>query len=120
MRPPVRPLVIILKRVWFDAIVHGEKRHEWRRHDHRFNARTCRVGRSVHLVVGYRRDRPEAFATIAGVEFKSSDNSPGAAAIYGAGVECIVIELADVKPIRARRSMIRSASATAVVVQAQR
>ena len=88
-----RPLVVVLKRTWFDAIILGTKRHEWRRHNNRFNSITCRIGRTVKLVAGYRKDRPTAYATIAGIDFKLTE--PGS--LYGPGVECIVIELRDVR-----------------------
>lgn len=53
----VKPLFIPLKREWFEAFAAGEKFHEIRPYGARWNERTCTIGRSVTLSLGYGKLR---------------------------------------------------------------
>lgn len=52
-----RPLFIPLKREFFEAFERGEKTEEYRVLGPRWNASTCRPGRSVILSLGYGKTR---------------------------------------------------------------
>lgn len=52
-----KPLFIPLKREYFEAFERGEKREEYRPFGPRWNAETCRVGRTVVLSLGYGKAR---------------------------------------------------------------
>lgn len=51
------PLFIPLKREFFEAFVRGEKTCEYRVLGPRWNAQTCKIGRSVTLSLGYGKTR---------------------------------------------------------------
>lgn len=52
-----KPLFIPLKRDYFEAFERGEKREEYRPFGPRWNRRTCEIGRSVVLSLGYGKRR---------------------------------------------------------------
>lgn len=87
----MKPLFIPLRREWFEAFAAGTKRHEWRRHDNRWNARTCVVGRPVILSLGYSGARLTGRVT----SFNVRPATGPAALIYGEGTDCAVIGVAD-------------------------
>lgn len=90
-----RPLFIPLMGVWFDAFARGVKRHEWRRLGKRWHPAICPPGRAVILSRGY--SGPRLSALVAGVTIEPAQ-SPETVAFFGAGVACLVIELADISP----------------------
>ena len=84
-----RPLFIVLRREWFDAFGSGSKTDEWRRYGPRWNEKTCRIGRRVILSLGYTPRR--LFGVV--VAFRVRKATGPAAAIYGQGTPCAVIEI---------------------------
>jgi hypothetical protein len=83
----MKPLFIPLRREWFDAFAAGIKTEEWRRHDARWNERTCAIGQEVILSLGYTRARLLGRV----VSFDVRPATGPAADIYGAGTPCAVI-----------------------------
>lgn len=81
--PVEKPLFIPLKGEYFDAFAAGTKHAEYRPHNGRWNAVTCRVGRRVLLSRGYGRQH-RLWATITAFAIELSPQSlPGWLACYG-------------------------------------
>jgi hypothetical protein len=99
-----RPLIVPLKRQWFEAFARGEKTEEWRRHGARWNARHCWPGRPVILTLGYasaicpeHADR-RLHATLAAVEYRQPDTEERRDLL--GDVECVVLKLTDIRTER--------------------
>ena len=45
------------------------------------------------LVAGYQTNRPKAWATIAGITYRMSDENQAVVDLYGPSIRCIVIDL---------------------------
>lgn len=52
-----KPLFIPLKTQFYEEFKRGEKSTEYRLYGPRWNDKTCRVGREVHLSCGYGKHR---------------------------------------------------------------
>ena len=79
-----KPLWLPLRRGWFEAFARGEKRHEVRRYNARWNERSCAIGRAVLLSLGYSGAR--LHGQIVSFE-RAVQDSP----IYGPVTDCAVI-----------------------------
>ena len=53
----MKPLFIPLKREYFEEFATGKKTTEFRQYGPRWNERTCKVGRTVVLSLGYGKQR---------------------------------------------------------------
>ena len=51
-----KPALIVLKRIYFDQFIAGDKTHEYRRHHGRFVEKNFWVGRPVRLAYRYQID----------------------------------------------------------------
>lgn len=89
------PLHVILRHRFFDAFASGEKTREWRRHNERWNAQTCRPGRRVVLMRGYSH-AGSLDGTITAFEILPAPDG----STYQAGTACAVftIELDSPRP----------------------
>jgi hypothetical protein len=70
----MKPLFLPLKTEWFLKFQSGEKCWEYRAYGPRWNERTCTIGRSITISLGYTRKR--IAGTIAEFKVISSDQSP--------------------------------------------
>ena len=91
-RPAILPdaLRIILRYRFFDAFASGEKTLEWRRYNHRWNERVCRVGRQVVLLRGYN---PHPILTGRIVAYATRP-SPESITSFAPGTRCAVMSIA--------------------------
>lgn len=91
-----KPLFIPLKREYFEAFKSGEKNCEYRPYGKRWNEKTCRVGRSVVLSLGYgKANRLKGTVSLVGIELNPRC-LPGWTACYGNKHKeacCIYIDL---------------------------
>jgi hypothetical protein len=93
---PLRPLFIPLTGKWFDAFERGDKSEEWRKHGARWNVATCALGRAVTLSRGYSGRRLRASICAASIR---QPDTPERVALFGDGVDCMVIGLVDITPL---------------------
>jgi hypothetical protein len=78
-----KPLFIALKRKYFEAFARREKTYELRQWGHRWNSKTCRIGRRVVLSLGYGK-RHRLTGTITGFEQdRKPEDRPEWVAVYG-------------------------------------
>lgn len=63
----MRPLFIPLRRKYFEAFETGGKRVEWRSYGQRWNERTCAIGRSIVLSLGYNGRRIQGYVVWFGI-----------------------------------------------------
>ena len=83
MMPQIAPLFIPLKREYYAAFNSGLKTEEFRPYGLRWNERTCWIGRSVILSLGYGRQARRVGEVIGFRIVQDVGSLPGWVACYG-------------------------------------
>ncbi len=77
-----KPLFIPLKRKYYEEFISGNKQVEYRKYGKGWNERTCLVGRSVVISLGYGKQR-RSIGTIQSFNVIDSSTIPAAKEVYG-------------------------------------
>ncbi|NJO61530.1 MAG: hypothetical protein HC836_25765 [Richelia sp. RM2_1_2] len=98
MSSEIKPLFIPLKKTYYEQFVDGSKSVEYRKYGPGWNERTCIVGRSVVISLGYSKNR-RSRGVIRSFDVIDSSNIPSAREVYGVAkinLAAIGIELTEI------------------------
>ncbi len=94
-------LYLTLKKKWFDMILSGEKKEEYREHKSYWQSRlvkegywhtqACKDFDAVHFTNGYGKDKPQILIECKGIELSDNGNPE-----WGYEERCFIIKLGNI------------------------